>query len=199
MSITVEFRRHSTRDGVDGKTIGRGGMFLARTVGERQLRNRGFTHFCVSPLWRTQQTLVGFAEGAEDFALKDTPLQTPIYVQTTPEMRQLYRACRVAGLENKDMLLAALAHNEKLARKTAADMADLFRKWIAALTDGSKVLVVGHSPEMELLALAIAKRTIPSLKPCEGFRLIVTSDKTVLEHGSLDLTPPTLSPGGALL
>lgn len=60
---TIEFRRHSIKDGTGNYMIGPNGYAFARRVGERQLRDRGFTHFFVSTLWRTRQTLAAFAEG----------------------------------------------------------------------------------------------------------------------------------------
>lgn len=62
----IECRRHSIKDGTGGYMVGPKGYAFARRVGEAHLRGRDFSHYYVSTLWRTHQTLAAFAEGAGD-------------------------------------------------------------------------------------------------------------------------------------
>ncbi len=171
MSITVEFRRHSIRDAVDLGSVSELGMRLARSIGEKRLRGKKFTHFFTSPIWLTQQTLVAFAEGAGDFRLIATPPPAPIYAQQNKKLRSLLVACRMAELKGKELLPAAFAYDRGTVVSTALLMAQMFSDWMMSLPDGSHVLIVGHSPEMEFIPFGLIDVVIPSLKSCESFRL----------------------------
>lgn len=122
---TIEFRRHSIKDGTGGYMIGPQGYAFARRVGEAQLRGRGFRHFFVSSLWRTHQTLAAFAEGAGDFDLKRVPEFDPFFLAAEPEEDaiMLWRgACHIAELAGQDMMSAALEHEKARVEKIAAIM-----------------------------------------------------------------------------
>jgi phosphohistidine phosphatase SixA len=190
MAVTFEFRRHSIKDGPTSAAIGPKGYALAREVGARQLRGRAFTDFYASPVWRTHQTLAAFAEGAGDFRLKWAPPTPPIYAER-PEVRELWRACRAAELRGEDMVLAALARDEGLFRRLADELAALFVAWAPSHEDGRKVIVVGHSPHLEIMAFGLDGALMPGLKECQGFRFVADGGR-VVERGAPDLDPSAI-------
>jgi broad specificity phosphatase PhoE len=189
MAVIVEFRRHSLKDGPTSAAIGPRGYALAREVGARQLRGRGFTAYFASPLWRTHQTLAAYAEGAGDFRIKFAPPTPPLYDEDD-EVRALWAACRQAELHGEDMVHAALRHDVTLFRTLSERLAALCWQWTATLDDGARALVVGHSPHLEIMAFGLSGVAIPGLKECEGFR--VASDTSVIERGTPDLDPAAI-------
>ncbi len=190
-SKILEFRRHSLKDGPTGREIGPHGYDLARAVGHAQLRGRGFNRFFVSVFWRTQQTLAAFAEGAGDFAPEVGAELSPIYADW-PELRPMWRYCRQAEKRGEDLVLAALRHDERLARRAAAEAGRLFMAWSATLPDGAKVLTVGHSPYLELIPFGLLGVQLPSLRECEGFRLLVEGPGVTLDAETTDLDPAAI-------
>lgn len=170
---TFEFRRHSIKDGPRGQSIGRRGGILARAVGERQLRGRAYTHFFCSDRWRTHQTLAAFAEGAGDMGIVRTPPPAPIYPEhDRADVRAMFRACHEAELRGEKILDTALALQPDLCHELGIAMKDAFLQWNRALPPDATVLVVGHSPSLELLARNGGTR-IGSLRECQGYRVIV--------------------------
>lgn len=188
MSIDIEFRRHSIKDGPNPQMIGPNGYRLARAVGEQQLRGRGFTHFFASTYWRTHQTLAAFAEGAGDFNLKFAPEPAPIYLMTD-EVRLMWKACRIAELQGQDMIEAAFIFDKKSAWNIARRTAELFAAWAKDLPDGTKALVVGHSPSLELMWLGFEGIKMAGLQECAGFRFEMFADQWVCHHEDKRLDP----------
>jgi len=188
MSIVFEFRRHSIKDGPARGMIGPRGWRLAREVGRRQLRGKGFTHFFGSTLWRTHQTLAAFDEGAGDFRFKRTPEHAAFYVDL-PGLMELWKACADGAKRGIDMLQTALTRDPELADRTAKACAGKFRAWLPSFPDGARALIVGHSPNMELLALGVTGIIMPGLSECQGFRLTVDGGSARLEYGSPDHDP----------
>ena len=189
MSIVFEFRRHSIKDGPARGMIGPRGWTLAREVGRRQLRGKGFTHFFGSTLWRTHQTLAAFDEGAGDFRLKKTPEHAGFYADL-PGLIDLWKACADAAKRGMDMVQTALTVDPALAERCAETCAMRFEAWRAlAFEDGARALIVGHSPNMELLALGLTGLVMPGLAECQGFRLVLDGNDIHLELAASDLDP----------
>lgn len=188
MSIVFEFRRHSIKDGPARGMIGPRGWMLAREVGRRQLRGKDFTHFFGSTLWRTHQTLAAFDEGAGDFRFKRTPEHAAFYADL-PGLMELWKACAIGAKRGIDMMQTALSHDPELADRTAKACAEKFREWLPSFPEDSRVLVVGHSPNMELLALGMTGLILPGLSECRGFRLALGDGGARLESDSPDLDP----------
>lgn len=188
MATTFEFRRHSIKDGPTSAAIGPKGYAFARAVGAAQLRGRGFNAYFASGFWRTQQTLAAYAEGAGDFRIKFTPQSPPIYVERS-DVWELWRICREAEIRGEDMMAAALAHDGGLVRHLSSEIAAMFRAWSAAFDGGAHVLIVGHSPHMEILALGLSGSVLPGLKECEGVRVALDGGVATVTHGASDLDP----------
>lgn len=188
MSIVFEFRRHSIKDGPARGMIGPRGWMLAREVGRRQLRGRDFTHFFGSTLWRTHQTLAAFDEGAGDFRFKRTPEHAAFYADL-PGLMELWKACAIGAKRGIDMMRTALTHDPELAERAANACAEKFREWLPSFPDGSRILVVGHSPNMELLALGVKNIAMTGLSECQGFRLTIDGGVCALDDRSPDLDP----------
>ncbi len=191
MAISFEFRRHSIKDGPAPGTIGPKGFALARRVGESQLRGKGFTHFFVSALWRTHQTLAAFDEGAGDFHLKFSPHNAPFYLRW-PELNGLWQVCAEEAKFGYDMLQTALKHNYSLTQRAAMAVGRKFDRWARKFPDNSRVLVVGHSPYMELIPFGLLGRIMPGLNECQGFRLSTDRAFYNVDWKSRDLDPSYL-------
>lgn len=170
--ITLELRRHSVKDGVGGYAIGPRGYDLARQVGV-ELRGRNFTHFFVSPLWRTQQTLAAMAEGAEDFDLQFGPFLFPPHVRATEHdgMALWGGVCKEAEQEGEDMYAAVRQVAPQVVLDIARDGGRLFREWAEALPHNASVLVIGHSPYLEMIVEDVTGIALRAFAPCEGATL----------------------------
>lgn len=188
MATTFEFRRHSIKDGPTSAAIGPNGYTFARAVGAAQLRGRAFSAFFASGFWRTQQTLAAYAEGAGDFRIKFTPQSPPIYVERS-DVWELWRICREAEIRGEDMMAAALAYDGGFVRLLAFEVAALFASWASSFDAGARVLVVGHSPHMEILAFGLSGAVLPGLKECEGVRVTLEGDNAAVTRGTPDLDP----------
>lgn len=191
MARTAQLRRHSIKDGVVGGTIGLNGFALSRAVGRKQLRGCKFTHCFASDLWRTHQTLAGFSEGAGDLPIYFTPRQPDIYLIEWPELIGLWQKCHKAAKRGEDMLQAAFAEDRDLVERAAIAGAQKFRAWVETLPEDANVLVVGHSPYMEILIYGLTGIVIPALKECQGVR--VRFDDT-LGTVTVDWQSPDLDP-----
>lgn len=173
MRIIFEFRRHSIKDGPKTGMIGPKGWALAREVGKRHLRGRAYTHFFASPLWRTHQSLAAFDEGAGDFKLRQTPAIAPYLVDTRElhGLGELWMACHKGAKQGIDMMETAFETNAVLCERLATLSSRRFREAIPKFKDGSHVLIVGHSPNMELMVKGLTDMRIHGLAECEGFVL----------------------------
>ncbi|NBS41486.1 phosphoglycerate mutase family protein [bacterium] len=187
---TIEFRRHSIKDGTGGYMLGSHGYAFARRVGEKQLRGRGFTHFFVSTLWRTHQTLAAFAEGAGDFDIKRVPEFDPFFEISGKEEDAIalwHGACRTAEMAGLDMMSESLQYEKTRVDNVARLVVDAFRPWLAGLPDGANVLMVGHSPLSEFVPYGLFGVVLPGLRECNGFRLIEDGAGLRLDATSADL------------
>ena len=191
MSVLFEFRRHSIKDGRARGVIGPMGSALAREVGRTQLRGRAFTHFYASTLWRTHQTLAAFYEGANEDWSKTTPEHAPFYLDW-PQLTALWKVCAEGDKRGEDMLQTALRHDADLAYRAALEVAERFRAWAATFRSGSEILVVGHSPYMELIPLGLHGEVIRALRECQGFRIRVEAGTCAVDTESPDLDPSGL-------
>lgn len=180
-----EFRRHSRKDSPCGKRIGPEGMRLARHIGATELRDRAFTHFFIGQ-WRTVQTLAGFDEGAGDFhKLVHTAPVAPFYT-FHPGLPAAYRRWHKIDTLGGDIVAHAFAADGVLAVEVAQESKKRFLDWDLWQADGDHVLVVGHSPEMELLLYGLTGAIIPQLAPCQSFRILVKNQNVTLEGVTQD-------------
>ncbi len=191
MAIEIEFRRHSIRDGANPQMIGPLGYKLTRLAGEHQLLGKNFSHFFVSPLYRTHQTLAAFAEGAQDFDLKYAPPVAPLNVVSS-DTQILWKTCWEASKNGVDLMGAAFSTHAEIAEKVAVSMTDLFKTWSSEFADNSRILVVGHSPALELMLYGATGIKIPSLSFCEGFRIIKKGEELQFVHGIPELSSSEL-------
>lgn len=188
-SVRYEFRRHSLKDAPGGKRVGPQGMHLARHVGESELRGRSYTHFFTGQ-WRTVQTLVAFDEGAGDFhALVKTAPTAPFYT-FHPDLPDAYRRWHKIERAGGDMVAHAFSEDPIFAVELAQASKKHFLEWDQTHADKDHILVVGHSPEMEILLYGLTGRMIPQLVPCQGFRILAANEKVTLEC----VTPPPVLP-----
>ena len=191
MTIEIEFRRHSIKDGPTPQILGPNGYRLARLVGEHQLRGRGFTRFFVSTFWRTHQTLVAFAEGAGDFTMVMSPDYAPIYLMTD-DVRACWKVCGEAEKRGENIVETAFAYDQELALRIATDTAQLCRDWVGGMEPGTRALVIGHSPSMELMLFGLSGVLIPGLSECQGFRYVRDGVNERFVAGTPDLDPSEL-------
>lgn len=183
---TFEFRRHSIKDGDKKGTVGARGKLFARAVGDQLMRNKRFDRYCVSGFERTAQTLEAFAEGAGWTDVKEKADLAPLYMHS-PELQKMWDACREAQEQGRDIVAAAFDHDAGLAKRTSVVILELFMEWVLSLPREGHVLVIGHSPHLELLAYGISRGRLVGLKECEGFRIhtrVIGDDK---DAGSSDM------------
>lgn len=83
---------------------------------------------------------------------------------------------------------AAQAHDHALFHVLAAEYALLFEVWAASFPEGANVLVVGHSPHLEMMAFGLFGTMLTGLRECEGFR-VIHAPASRLDHGTPDLDP----------
>lgn len=192
---TIEFRRHSIKDGTGGYMLGPQGYAFARRVGEAQLRGRGFSHFFVSSLWRTHQTLAAFAEGAGDFDLMRVPEFDPMFQITEGEYDAIelwHGACRIAEMAGQDMMAASLQYEKTRVDALAQLVVGAFRPWIDSIPEGSTVLFVGHSPLSEFVPYGLFGTVLQALRECDGFRIVEDENGLRLDATSADLNAQEL-------
>ncbi len=186
MGLSVEFRRHAPKDGANRHLIGPIGHREARLVGEHQLRGMQFSELYVSRLWRTTQTLVSFAEGAKDMIPPGNfnPQIPPFNAaaETDQAMRLWGVVCREAEVAGEDLVAGCLARDPLTCALIGRQAATGFRAWFQNQPDGSRLLIVGHSPFIEFLAMDIFGGIIlPGLRYCDGFRIIFQDNRYILE------------------
>jgi hypothetical protein len=74
----------------------------------------------------------------------------------------------------------------------------LFKEWALSLPRGERVLVIGHSPHLELLAYGLSHARLTGLKECQGFRVytrVLADDESVncvIETKAVDFDPSVL-------
>lgn len=184
--MLVQFRRHSIKDGATPHTIGAQGFELARTVGRLQLRGRGFDHYAISELWRTGQTFAGLDEGAGDFNLTRAPLIAPLNLRDKRSLA-IFNGIKPADRAGADLFQAARELDNAGVELMAQKLARAFRHWIKRFKPEDRILVVNHSPSSEILAYGLTSTTMPSLRECEGFELVLDGKEFQLRYGSAEL------------
>jgi phosphohistidine phosphatase SixA len=122
---------------------------------------------------RTRQTLEIFKRCAGDFSEVEPQIFRPNAAAETERGMTLWSGvCNTAEHRGEDMLEAALTKAPEISNEIAKDGASAFKQWLTGLPDSSQVLVVGHSPFLELIVFGLLNIKIPALQPCDGFRLI---------------------------
>lgn len=168
--------RHSTKANTGDSDLSTEGVELARKIGKTKLRGKGFTDLYVSPLSRSGETMKFLMEGARDFPEQEPKIFPPHSVSATPDGMALWEGvCHEAEKVSEDMMQAAVKQDAVRAEKIAKDGAAAFRNWIATLPENSNVLVVHHSPFLELIAYGLFEKILPQLQSCEGFKIIEES------------------------
>lgn len=176
----IQFCRHSIKQGPGDTDLSDAGIRLAQRIGSSFLRGKNFSQVFTSSLKRTRDTAVEFMRGAGDFPQLSLQVFPPgADAGGTEEAMNLWGGvCNEAEHAGQDMLQAALQKEGKVAHEIAEMSAASFKKWIASLPDGANVLVVGHSPFLELMVYGLFGIVLPQLLYCEGF--IITEDCGVL-------------------
>ncbi len=192
---TFEFRRHSIKDGTGNYMIGPAGYAFARKVGEHQLRGKDFTHFYVSGLFRTQQTLAAFAEGAGDFDTKQSPETDPVFLVSKANEDNIvlwHGVCAAAEATGEDMMFASLRYEKDRVDALADTVAQTFHAWAETMPDDANVLVVGHSPLMEFIPYGLNRTVLSGLRECSGFRIVLGGKEIQIDNQAEDLNAQTL-------
>ncbi|NQV12585.1 histidine phosphatase family protein [Candidatus Uhrbacteria bacterium] len=171
---TILLFRHSIKEGTGNRALSSEGIDLARKIGEDRLRGMKFTDFYVSTLERTGATMDAFELGAGDFPKIDHKVFPPhIEVSESPDAMTLWSgACQTAEEAGVDMMQAVLELEPDLSNKISSLAAKSFTRWVADLPEDSNVLVVGHSPFLELMAFGLFAEQLPQLQPCDSYSII---------------------------
>lgn len=187
---TIELRRHSIKSGPGDSNLSQAGIAFAERVGELALRNRNFTHLLVSSLQRTGDTMAAFARGAGDFSMTETGLflTNPDVFGTENALQLWHGVCYQAELAGEDMMTAILTQDKTEAERITADATTQFRLWLDSLSVDAQVLVIHHSPSLELLAYGLFGVVLPQLQPCDGFRITIRGEQLTLTSIADDVT-----------
>ncbi len=171
---SVFLYRHSKKVGHGDVHLSDEGIKLARQLGEDQLRGHRFTHFFVSSRQRTLDTFAALRDGAGDFPDRQPevfPLHSQVF--STEDAMQLWEGvCNAAEQKGEDMLLAALQKDTVRAQRLSKQAGEAFRTWINALPEAAQVLVIDHSPAIELIVLNLFGITLTQLQPCDGVKIV---------------------------
>ncbi len=187
---TIELHRHSIKQTAGDANLSQEGIALAEAVGATALRGRNFTHLLVSSLQRTSDTMAAFARGAGDFTVTATGrfLENPDVFGTENAKQLWHTVCYQAELKHEDMMTAILTEDKAEAERIATEATAQFRTWLDSLPTDAQVLVVHHSPSLELLAYTLFGITLPQLQPCDGFRIHIDGDQLTLTSIADDAT-----------
>ncbi|PJC24376.1 hypothetical protein CO057_03135 [Candidatus Uhrbacteria bacterium CG_4_9_14_0_2_um_filter_41_50] len=179
---TIYLFRHSTKSSVGDAPLSQEGIHLAKIIGHDKLSGKDFTHLFISPLSRSADTLKSMTEGAGDFLDIKPTIFPPHAVSADSDGMTLWEGvCHEAELAGEDMMQAALQKDSVRAESIAKESAQAFTNWVASMPDDSRVLVVHHSPFLELMVYGLFNKVLPQLQPCEGCVIIEN-------HGKLQLT-----------
>lgn len=179
---TIYLLRHSTKTSAGDMPLSKAGVDLARKVGHEKLSGKGFTHLFVSPLSRSKDTMKAMSEGARDFPETEPKIFPPHSVSATPDGMALWEgACHEAEVVGEDMMLAVLQKDSDRAEQIAKESARAFKQWIQFMPDDFHVLVVHHSPFLELMAYGLFGKILPQLEPCEGFVILEEACRLTLK------------------
>lgn len=178
----IEFRRHSIKQGPGDTDLSEAGLQLAKKVGEEFLRGKQFDAVFVSTVKRTHDTALAFMLGAGDFKQQSLQIFEPgVEVGSSEAALNLWGGvCNQAERAGEDMLQAALTKDPVMAREIAMQAARSFRVWLANLPQDTRVLVIGHSPFMELMAYGLFGTQLSQLRYCEGFEIIEDRDELTI-------------------
>mgnify|MGYP001610436709 CR=1 FL=1 len=180
---TIFLYRHAKKVGHGDVHLSNEGIESACRVGETQLRGKNFSLFFVSSRNRTKETLSAFRKGAGDFLFvepKIFPLHTDVF-SSEDAMKLWEGVCNEAEQKNEDMLLAALQKDHERTERISFQAGEAFKKWIHTLPNDTNVLVVYHSPALELIVYNLFGITLTQLKPSEGFKINERDDELIFE------------------
>lgn len=155
----IELRRHSVKG--PGDVLSPEGFELARRVG-KTMRDKRYTHFIVSPYFRTLQTLVAFSEGAGDFPpTPEIRVEPGLFTTRLSEWRE-------AGGDIRKILES---DRSKLVEEEGKRLKNLLLEILEEIPPDGRVLIIGHSPILECAVYALTGQLISPLRECEGVEL----------------------------
>jgi len=122
--------------------------------------------------------MLAFAEGAGDFTVTEIGrfLTDPDVFGTDNALQLWHGVCYQAELNGEDMMTAIMEQDSVEAEHIASNATAQLRLWLNSLPADAQVLVVHHSPSLELIAYGLFGITLPQLQPCDGFRILVDGD-----------------------
>lgn len=176
--------RHSIKETVGDSVLSPEGLELARNIGLTKLSGKRFTHLYASPLSRSVDTLKALAQGAGDFPKQEPSIFPPHSVSATSDGMALWEGvCHEAERSGLDMMDAAMTKDKERADKIAKEGALAFKEWLNSIPENSSVLVVHHSPFLELVVYGLFGEILQQLQPCDGFRIIANEGRLTFENG----------------
>lgn len=166
MPVTLEVRRHVDND---GDVLSDGGVAAAVALG-RHLADVDFALAVSSGAQRATQTVASILAGAGRRVPGGVVVEAGLRSDDEDRWRAAYRR---AGSGHLDALRAA--DPEFVAAQVEALGAAL-RRIADGLADGTRALVVGHSPTNEAAVLGLTGVTVDPLGKGEGVVLVGSAD-----------------------
>lgn len=168
---TLEVRRHAPREkGVDA--LSDEGRDLAHRVGQKLAGD--YDAVFTSPAKRAAETVAWFLRGLGQPLPRTHGVSDGLTSTVEPRWRE---AAKASGSGRIDDIAG---RDPDLVEMEKSRLGDAVLQMLAAVSDGERVLAVGHSPLIEAAVYGLTGHVIEPLKECEGVILIRENDEIVL-------------------
>lgn len=144
------------------------GEARAERVGAEWLRDRNVRHLVTTPYFRTTQTAVAMARGAGDWRVEAHDLERNWVPDTA--MEQWDRVEGAAGEWNMEKMRDA---DPTFVTQESVRCGAILRGYALACPDEGSLVIVAHTPSIEMAVLGATGILIKALEPCEGVELEV--------------------------
>jgi broad specificity phosphatase PhoE len=173
MAKYVELRRHTDSD---GDTLTPDGVRAAVEIGSR-LRG-GYDLVVSTGAQRATQTAACFLGGLGQQVPGGVVVEAGLRSQVEDHWREAYQQ---AGSGSLDAFRAA---DPDLVEQDSARLGEALRRVLDDLRDGSRALVVGHSPTNEAAVLGLTGHTVEPI--AKGSGVLVVAEDEAFEVENLD-------------
>jgi Histidine phosphatase superfamily (branch 1) len=166
----IELRRHTDADG-DVLTVD--GVTAALEIGARL---RGGYHLGVSTgAQRATQTLACFVAALGEHVPGGVVVEPGLRSKVEDRWRAAYQKAGSGALP------ALRDADPELVAEDSERLGAALRRILDTLPDGSRALVVGHSPTNEAAVLGLTGETVPPLAKGAGLRVVASDDAYQVE------------------
>jgi phosphohistidine phosphatase SixA len=166
----IELRRHTD---ADGDVLTASGVTAALEIGARL---RGRYHLGVSTgAQRATQTLACFVAALGEHVPGGVVVESGLRSEVEDRWRAAYQKAGSGALP------ALRDADPELVAEDSERLGAALRRILDTLPDGSRALVVGHSPTNEAAVLGLTGETVPPLAKGAGLRVVASDDAYQVE------------------